>query len=135
MLFIPLFLFDINRQNTEIVAANSMLPSLKEFFQILLTFTMVCFAWIFFRSADLTSSFSFIYRIFQFQGNIVPGFGVGLFYVITAIVLDWTMRRDERNIQLKNKTLNYLLFLILALCIFYYWPLSDAQRDFIYFQF
>jgi D-alanyl-lipoteichoic acid acyltransferase DltB (MBOAT superfamily) len=50
-LFIPVFLIDKNRVNLKEVGENSHFPSLNELFQILTTFSLVCLAWVFFRSA------------------------------------------------------------------------------------
>jgi D-alanyl-lipoteichoic acid acyltransferase DltB (MBOAT superfamily) len=46
--FLPLLLTKKNRQNMEVVAENSFLPSLKEFGQMTVTFALTIIAWVFF---------------------------------------------------------------------------------------
>ena len=53
MLFLPLILLGKNRKNTNIIAENKILPSLKEFFQMLLTFLLVVIGWIIFRAESI----------------------------------------------------------------------------------
>ena len=48
---LPLVVFNLNRKNTNIVAENSFLPSVKEVLQMVLTFAITTLAWIFFRAA------------------------------------------------------------------------------------
>ncbi len=58
--FLPLFILNKNRNNLEIVASNSFFPSIREFFQMLFTFGLTTFAWIFFRANSLQEAFSFV---------------------------------------------------------------------------
>ena len=51
LFFIPLLLTNKNRNNLDEVASNSILPNVKELFQILLTFGLTTFTWIFFRAS------------------------------------------------------------------------------------
>ena len=65
ILYIPVFLMGRNRLYADnVIAQNSWLPSLKEVFQVALTFTLVTFSRIFFRSESITDAFGFIGRIF-----------------------------------------------------------------------
>ncbi|WP_147299180.1 MBOAT family O-acyltransferase, partial [Winogradskyella eximia] len=50
LFFLPLLLTNNNRNHIDVVASNKMLPSIKEIFQIGVTFVLTCFAWIFFRA-------------------------------------------------------------------------------------
>lgn len=51
--FLPLLLLNRNRNNMEIVAQNSVLPSIRELFQMLFTFGLTVIAWIFFAPLQL----------------------------------------------------------------------------------
>ena len=65
ILFIPSFLLNTNRKHlSSVISQNSFLPSLKESFGVISTFFLVTISWVFFRSKDLTSSFSFIKKMF-----------------------------------------------------------------------
>lgn len=52
--FLPLLLSKNNRKNLNIVAENRNLPTIKEFANILLTFSLTVFAWIFFRAETVS---------------------------------------------------------------------------------
>ena len=52
--FLPFLLLKKNRQHIEVVANNTILPSLKEVLQIGITFTLTTLAWVFFRSENIT---------------------------------------------------------------------------------
>ena len=62
--FIPLMLMRGNRNNTGKIAEGRYLPSLKEFFQILITFSITVLAWIFFRADNITHALDYIFRLF-----------------------------------------------------------------------
>ena len=63
--FLPLLIFNKNRQHLDIVAKGKNLPTFKEFFQILITFGLTVFAWIFFRAENIGHAFSYISEIFS----------------------------------------------------------------------
>ena len=56
--FLPLFLTNRNRKNIDVVALNRVLPSLKELINIVSTFILTVFAWIFFRAENINHAFS-----------------------------------------------------------------------------
>ncbi|MEE9361067.1 MAG: MBOAT family O-acyltransferase [Cellulophaga sp.] len=140
--FIPVFLMGRNTiyKNT-VIGENSMLPSIKEVGQVLLTFGIVTFSRIFFRSKSLTDSFSFIERIFfnfSHEPYVHPsGYRMLDFYIliIVFIVYEYIIRKDERNpFSFKSKYLRFFVYtlIILAMLLFYD---DGVNRSFIYFQF
>ncbi|MFQ3332218.1 MAG: alginate O-acetyltransferase complex protein AlgI [Flavobacteriales bacterium] len=62
--FIPLMLMGDNRNNTGNIAEDRYFPSLKEFFQILITFSITAIAWIFFRADSITHAVDYIVSLF-----------------------------------------------------------------------
>lgn len=50
---LPSIIMKTNRNNLETVAQGNLLPTLKEFFQMIITFTLAVFAWIFFRAEKI----------------------------------------------------------------------------------
>ncbi|MCG7859047.1 MBOAT family protein, partial [Flavihumibacter sediminis] len=70
--YIPLLLSNNNRSNLEIVAKSRILPSFKEVTQIIGTFALVCFAWIFFRANNIQHAFEYIYGIFNRSFFSIP---------------------------------------------------------------
>ena len=63
--FLPLLLTNNNRNNIGTVAEGKRLPSLKEFRQMLVTFVMATFAWIFFRADNVGHAVEVIQGIFS----------------------------------------------------------------------
>src|SRR5680860_142330 len=61
--FLPLLLTNKNRQNMEVVAENSYLPSINEFFQMGLTFGLTVIAWIFFRADNIGHAINYLGKI------------------------------------------------------------------------
>src|SRR5680860_1480877 len=64
LFFLPLLLGDQNRKHLNQVAENKILPSFRELLQMLFTFGLTSFAWIFFRADSLVDAINFIKRIF-----------------------------------------------------------------------
>lgn len=134
--FLPLLLLGKNRTyTTDIVAQNRMLPNLKETMQMLLTFSFVSFAWIFFRAENLTQAWSYLTHIFQ--NNLPWNEGLGnrkyiLFWSLLLIVCDWFLRHDERQYNIQNKWIRQVVYFILFFLIWYHF---NQQTSFIYFQF
>ena len=132
--FMPLLLLKRNREHVgDPVAKNRKLPNFKELLSILLTFTFVSFAWIFFRAETLGKAVSYIYhfRVGLFSSPALKSFL--LFYVLPFILIDWRFRDDERNLRMPaNKFLRYFIYLISAFTIIYH---MGNNSKFIYFQF
>jgi len=70
--FLPLLLRNKNRVNTNIVAEGKWIPNLKELTQILITFSLTVFAWIFFRANSVSHAFDYILLKFRTQYLWVP---------------------------------------------------------------
>ena len=64
LFFLPLLLFNKNRSHIDSVAKGKMLPSLKEFSRMLLTFLLVVLAWVFFRADSMHQAINYISHIF-----------------------------------------------------------------------
>jgi D-alanyl-lipoteichoic acid acyltransferase DltB (MBOAT superfamily) len=135
MLFIPLLLSNKNRKFTgEIVAAHKSLPSAKELMQMISTFMLVSLARIFFRSPDLHAAFDYIRHMTK---NLYskPDFLTFLPLIILFVLLEWTQRRDERDVlRVENKVLKNALYFSLAVLIIFHYQFID-KTQFIYFQF
>lgn len=135
MLFLPSFLTKNNRKyQANIVAENTLLPSLKEFFEILSTFTLVVIGWVFFRSETIIDSFHYLERLI-FRFRFPEQFFSGLIFIVPLIFIDYYLRGNERILKMStNKAINYVIaqiFIGLTL-----WFISKPNKiDFIYFQF
>lgn len=72
--FLPLLLTNNNRNNLGVVGEGKLLPSFKELFGMLTTFTLTVFAWIFFRAENLNHAFGYIEGIFSKSIFEIPKF-------------------------------------------------------------
>ena len=138
--FLPLLIFNKNRQHLEIVAKGKNLPTFKEFFQILITFGLTVFAWIFFRAENIRHAFSYISEIFSTSLISMPGFKnpILIFLVLIFIIIEWVGR--EQEFALEQFGLNwykylrwfFYYFITIAIIISYF---EGQEQQFIYFQF
>ncbi|HRP60168.1 MAG TPA: MBOAT family O-acyltransferase, partial [Vicingus sp.] len=140
--FLPLLLFNKNRQNIEIVAQGNYLPSIKEFVNMGLTFVLTVFAWIFFRSNNITHAYHYINTIFSKSLFTTPHFkgSNNVIYVIVLIIIfmiiEWLGREQQfaiANLGLRWKRIfRWLFYYLLIFTIIYF---SGKEQEFIYFQF
>ncbi|QTE23050.1 MBOAT family O-acyltransferase [Polaribacter cellanae] len=135
LFFLPLLIGGKNRKNLNEVAATSILPSFKEILQILGTFTITTFAWIFFRATSLTQAVEYIQNIFNFNNfipdvirhkKIIP-------FLVLFVIMEWFSRRQEYAIVL-DKKYRIVFYMLFAFMILYYASV-DEKSSFIYFQF
>jgi alginate O-acetyltransferase complex protein AlgI len=135
--FIPQLILKTNRKNINIVAENRMLPSLKEVASMLVTFILVCFAWIFFRAESLSHAFHILSSIFSKTLFTKPrGVSfISLTFVTLLIVIEWVSRTKVHPLQffethsVKKRWLIYYSILIILFLF------GGQQTEFIYFQF
>ncbi len=93
--FLPLMLFNTNRNNIGEIAAGRSLPQMKEFFGIITTFTMIVFSWIFFRADNIMHAINYISEIFSLSLFEIPNFSgrrngvITVFLIILFISIEW----------------------------------------------
>ena len=139
LFFLPMLLRKKNRINTDVVAANSVLPSIKEFGQILFTFTLTTFAWIFFRAESMTHAFEYISNIGSAHFLPLTSQYFNKFFLIIMpiwLLIDWKSRHsgfDNWVISISQKRYRYALYIGLSLSII--WFGNFQSTEFIYFQF
>jgi hypothetical protein len=142
ILFIPVFLMGRNRMYmNNVVAQNSWLPSIKEVLQIILTFTLVTFSRIFFRSDSISTAFNYTERIFtNFNGLAYThplGYRMLDYYIliIAFVIYEYLIRKDERApFKFNNKLVRFVIYSIIALSMLLFYD-DKIDRSFIYFQF
>jgi D-alanyl-lipoteichoic acid acyltransferase DltB (MBOAT superfamily) len=136
--FLPLLITNKNRNHIDIVAKGEYLPSIKEFFSILITFSLTVFAWIFFRSKSVADAFGYIKNMFRFnfEGKIqylsIDRYVVELLILLGFfIVFEWISREKEHPFFGRFKDVRLLLILASIVLFGVYSNVSS----FIYFQF
>ncbi|MBT1709577.1 MBOAT family protein [Fulvivirgaceae bacterium PWU5] len=135
--FLPLLLTGNNRRNTDTIAAGRLLPSPRELFQVMTTFALTCFAWIFFRSADMTQAVGYIQGIFThpFWGLHVTRIDTRLVGILGLfVVLEWLFRNGlPEFLQRMNAVTRFALYYGLVLLVILFG--AFGSEEFIYFQF
>ena len=137
MFFLPLLLLKKNRSNLDSVSIELSFNSIKVISQIVFTFIITCFAWIFFRSPSIGSAVNYIERIFtqgefaeQYLKNERYNYEI-LILIVSFIAIEWINRNKIEPLSGKNSWIKVALCLIgiVVLGVF-----SD-YKSFIYFQF
>ena len=142
--FLPLLIGKKNRKHLDTVAQNSFLPSAKEFLQMLTTFTLITFAWIFFRAESLDKAFGLIKHcitdLATHPASILLCFRdtyiYELLFVAIFCIIEWLGRKNQYAIEsffVKNNVvfrwgMYYAFVIAIILC-------SGEKQEFIYFQF
>jgi alginate O-acetyltransferase complex protein AlgI len=142
LFILPSVIFKTNRNNIDIIAQGRLLPSVREFLSMLLTFSLTVFAWIFFRSASLGSAVRFIESIFSRSlFSAVPrDTRLKLSFLVPLLLfmlVEWLGREEQYAIAglgLKwPRVVRWAAFYVIFFYITYY--LSGTSQQFIYFQF
>jgi alginate O-acetyltransferase complex protein AlgI len=135
----PSVLLNTNRNNLGIVAENTVLPSARESFQMLTTFTLTVLAWIFFRSPDVGHALTYLSGIFSetlFQKPEISIFtGTILCLAGFFFIIEWIGRKGNfalSNIGKLPMPLRWVFYFGLILLMFIY---QGQAQTFIYFQF
>jgi D-alanyl-lipoteichoic acid acyltransferase DltB (MBOAT superfamily) len=138
LFFLPLIFLEKNRVHLNVVAENRLLPTLKESLQILFTFTITTFAWIFFRAENIHHAMDFISTIFSTSIFTIPEFNLVEITVLLFffLVVEWIGRKEQYAIEKCLIRIHYSLrwsfYLILLVMIFTF---GKDANEFIYFQF
>lgn len=141
--FLPLVLGGNNRKNLNTVAEGRMLPNVTEFFQMISTFAITVFAWIFFRATSLAQAVDYIKKIFSSSLFSVPtntGMEILLpVLIVIFLVAEWLNRTRNHTLQdlpkfsfFKYRYVRWSCYCILMWLIIW---VGAQQQSFIYFQF
>ncbi len=141
LFIMPSIIFKTNRNNIEIVAQGRMLPSIREFASMIMTFFLTVLAWIFFRAETVGQAVSYIQGICSSSLFTLPTLNpkilVVSFFIFILIVVEWIGREQKyalENIDKKLPLVARWLFYILIVG-FILSSVSKEQQQFIYFQF
>ena len=140
--FLPLLLLKKNRVNTDNIAQDKFLPSLREFLNMLITFALTVLAWIFFRADSIGHAWSYLTSIFSDSLFAMPSFSgtesanTTAILIIIFIIIEWLGRESEfaiEKLDLKlNKPLRWVFYFVIILLMFIF---TGEEQQFIYFQF
>ncbi|SMO92603.1 D-alanyl-lipoteichoic acid acyltransferase DltB, MBOAT superfamily [Saccharicrinis carchari] len=140
--FLPLLLTNSNRNNLGTVAQGKLLPSIKEFSFMLLTFGLTVFAWIFFRANDIGHAISYIAEILSPSLFSIPKFAgmrsalATIMLVAIFVIVEWKGREGQyaiAHLGIKwERPIRYALYYAIIIAIFWF---GGKEQQFLYFQF
>ena len=140
--FVPHLITGSKRHKLDVVAQGSWLPSLRDAYDMLFTFTLVCIAWVFFRADNLTAAVGIFKSIFSSSILVMPfklrsGY---MFYTVLCIALlllmEWSTRERQYGLQLDGmlpKWARMTIYYGVVALIIAFAPITGGS--FIYFQF
>lgn len=141
LLFVPLLLGKRNRHHLDTIAEDRSLPSLGELVSMLLTFSLVCLAWVFFRAETFAEAWRYLTRLFTTSWlDLAPEIIIGHWTLWAALVffllVEWSGRRTPHALAEFGlnwpRPLRWLFYYALALYSIY---CTGESQEFIYFQF
>ena len=137
-----------HRKSFNTKSENKIIPSLKDIFNMTLTFVLVSFSFIFFRAENISHAFSYISGIISPSLLSTPYIieeGTGLLILPKTIFLliglfifiEWLGRESQFAIELINKNMNKVGRFVLYLFLIYLLTAFGSYKEvqFIYFQF
>ena len=140
--FLPLLLTNNNRKNLGVIAEGKYYPTIKEFFNMGITFLLTVLAWVFFRADNVGHGFRYISGIFSPSLFAMPTTEFGLRGLITVslilifVFVEWLGRENQYAIERLDLKLNQIyrliVYMIITCLIFYF---QGPNQEFIYFQF
>jgi alginate O-acetyltransferase complex protein AlgI len=140
MLFLPLMLLDRNRKNTDTVAEGKIFSSLRELFQIGITFFATSIIWVFFRAENLSKAFDYTSLIFQKSFFTIPKLSnsymlLDISFIPILIIFEWFTRTKQHGLEIGEIKSLYrrIIYIFLIILIFSFGEFG--QHEFIYFQF
>lgn len=142
--FLPLLLLKKNRVNTDTVAQGKYLPTMKEFINMVITFSLTVLAWVFFRAENIGHAWRYLSEIFSYSFFTLPYYaGIGLavstiIIIFIFVVIEWVGRENEYAIEKfgikRSRLFRWLFYVIIILSIYLFGNFS-VDLEFIYFQF
>jgi len=144
LLYMPQMFLGSNRKFLGAVAEKSHFPNFFELYRMVLTFSVVTIAWIFFRSNSISDSFGYIGNIFTSSEkpfrNIIRSLDLDMsllkllpLYIGILLITEWFNRKNPHGLSnMPHLVLRYAFYLVLCLLILQYFY---GQSSFIYFQF
>lgn len=140
--FLPLLLAKKNRIYLGNVAQGRNLPTIRESFQMLTTFGLTVFAWIFFRAESIGHSMNIISKIFSSSLFSLPAFEgkrhalETLLLIMFFLIIEWNGREEQyatAQLGLKwRKPVRYAMYYSIFIALFWF---GGKEQQFIYFQF
>lgn len=134
-----------NRSNTGSIAKGKYLPTLKEFFQMNITFTITVIAWVFFRADNMSHAIAYLVSLFTapFYSDLVIDLKtidmeIIFIFIGLLILTEWVQREKLHGLDFKDqdaisKITRRVFYFVLGSSIFIFGNFN--KTEFIYFAF
>ena len=142
-LYIPLYIFNRNRDNLNTVAEARLLPSIRELLQIGITFGLTVLLWVFFRSESVSAAFVYFDGIFNRSLFTLPTFYARsktvliLVFILVMIGVEWCSRANQHGLDnfgfSWSRWRRWSFYSLLIFVIGMYAVMGE--KPFLYFQF
>lgn len=141
LFILPSIILKTNRNNLDIVAKGRIFPSVKEAFQILITFNLAVIAWVFFRAESVTHAVTYLKNMFSPTLLSMPTLNKSalatLILIAFLVFVEWMGRENNYGIEktfLKQpRYLRWSFYALIILLIGLF--MQTHESPFIYFQF
>jgi D-alanyl-lipoteichoic acid acyltransferase DltB (MBOAT superfamily) len=145
--FIPVILGINKKPLTAIAAEGKLLPSAKEFFQMVFTFSIVLFSAVFFRAQNIVQAagvYSGMADISLLSISLLSykkDALVNMIIIVCFMIIEWRGRENQYSLEKfglswkKPIRLVFYHFIFIVIIYNFFALYSDAPVDFIYFQF
>lgn len=143
LFFIPLLITGKNRRNMHIIPGEFNLKGIIDFFRMIVTFIITCFAWIFFRAESISHANNIIIKIFsnslfvKITDKYFDKIQILIILLLFFVFIEWIGRRGkyalERLDHVKSKFLRWTIYSFIIFLIGMY--MQTNETPFIYFQF
>lgn len=122
----------------DIALENSYFKKIKNIFNILITFSLVAFAWVFFRADNISDAMLILNKIFTQHGSLFLNKSELAYAFVCILILFFKEFKDEYNYKInflssKNKYVQYFSIVMIIYIIILFGVVDSNQ--FIYFQF
>lgn len=141
LFIMPSIIMKTNRKHIEIVAKGKALPSLRDLFDMFITFGLIVFTWIFFRAENVGQAFTYVSNIFSSSLFDFPDLKKAALSTLLLIgflmFIEWIGRESnyalEKFLLKKHRLIrwSFYAFIILLIGLF----MQTEETPFIYFQF
>lgn len=144
LFFAPSMLLGTNRKYLDTIASNRFFPSFREFTQILTTFSLIAFTYIFFRADNIQHSWEYfdamIHNIqvpFSSYQVATRTFVLAILVAVILLIAEWMNRTAEHTLDFTvSSPPRFARWSIYIVVIFFVIVAFDNNpTNFIYFQF
>ncbi|MBC7605480.1 MAG: MBOAT family protein [Burkholderiales bacterium] len=128
-----------NNGHKEIAAYGKKLPTLREVFHIFVTFVLIIFSFMIFRSKNMTEAIIYIGDSFSLSFFTKPeGMQNAVVWLVCIfLIVEWIGRENKFAIEKMGlewpRPLRVAFYLLIVFAIFWFKPMHEVQ--FFYFQF